>query len=102
MVREVTMTKRRNETYGMSLQIDQTGALVEVSGIDSGSPADKIGKICIGDKIWAINHKRMHGKTLDILKKVRKGIKRFASSITFHLITNHYNGKFHKDMFSIE
>ena len=101
IVREVTVTRNRNETYGFILRFDQNEGLVEISGIDSGSPAAKIGKICIGDKIWAINHKRMQGKTLSILKKVRKWVKHFASSITFHLITNQYNGKSHNQIFGV-
>ena len=67
---------------------------MEVADIVPGSPADKIGRICIGDKIWAINFKRMHGKTLNTLKVVKKLIKVFASSVTVHLISKHFNGKY--------
>ena len=67
---------------------------MEIADIIPGSPADKSGRICIGDKIWAINFKRMYGKRLNTLKVVKKLIKVFASSITVNLISKQFNGKY--------
>ena len=88
------MVKRRDQEYGLTLRFDQSNGLVEILNIKPGSPADKTGKICKGDKIWAMNYKRMHGKTLNTLKVVKKLIKVFASSITLHLISNKFHGKY--------
>ena len=90
----MAVKKERNQGYGLILSYDQTEGLVQVIEIEPGSPSDRIGKICVGDKIWAINYKRMQGKTLDTLKVVENLIKVFASSIRLHLISNQFNGKY--------
>ncbi len=47
------------------------------------SPANKHGNICIGDKILAVNGRRI--KKGDTLRNVRNAIKRSGFSITLHL-----------------
>ena len=93
-MRELTVNKERSQEYGLILSYEQSDGLVQIIGINPGSPSDRIGKICVGDKIWAINYKRMQGKTLPTLKVVENLIKVFASSIRLHLISNQFNGEY--------
>ena len=90
----MTINKEKSQEYGLVLNYDQSDGLVQIIGIDPESPSDRIGKICVGDKIWAINYKRIHGKTLHTLKVVENLIKVFASSIRLHLISNQFRGKY--------
>ena len=90
----MTLTKDRSQEYGLILSYEQSEGLVQITGIDPESPSDRIGKICVGDKIWAINYKRMQGKTLRTLKVVENLIKVFATNIRLHLISNQFNGEY--------
>ena len=93
-MRELTVNKERSQEYGLILSYEQSDGLVQIIGINPGSPSDRIGKICVGDKIWAINYKRIQGNTQNTLKVVENLIKVFASSIRLHLISNQFNGKY--------
>ena len=78
----VTINRKGSEPFGFSLRFYGNG-LCKIGKVYKRSPAYRHGNICIGDRILAVNGRKI--RKGDTLRNVRNAIKRSGFSITLHL-----------------